>query len=68
MDLKSKVSITLKRYGIKDGDKFFCLRHANAGVKRRYIYKDGMIKTMTGFNIKPATIKNLLNYYIIERI
>lgn len=67
MELKSRVSIILARNNIRDGDTFFCLRSVNAPVKRRYIYKDGKIKTISGLDIKPATVKNLLNYYIIRK-
>ncbi len=67
MDLKSKVSTILDRNDIKDGDTFFCSRSVNAPVKRRYIYEDGKIKSVSGLQIKSATVKNLLNYYIIRK-
>lgn len=67
MSLKSRVSLILDKHNISDGDSFFCSRHGNSNVKRRYVYEDGLIKTVSGLEIRPTTVRNLLNYYTIEK-
>lgn len=68
MELKTRISSTLKAAGITDGDYFFCKRKSSSVVGKKFKYEDGFITDISGTLVKSSIVANLIKYHIFLKI